>query len=198
MSKYCTAEQIKDMNEARKQIFAIRTAMFKNYEVDLLDTDAMSALAIRDIVTQYDPNYEINFARNGEDAKSGEVLIEQKTNSVKHPVGKSGKLRRTGGRDADFMFHAMGDIKHTRYIFVARLKTDFTLLRLYDIAAPENTSKIYNELLRMKNEWLNSIQTDAKFAKFDGIYLKEEFILDNIPFYHNIMVDTCKVFKDFE
>ena len=76
--KYFSKSQIEKMDLYRKQIYEIRTKMFEEFEVDPLDTDALSSIAIYKIVNQYDNDFNINFARNGEDAKSGDVLIEQK------------------------------------------------------------------------------------------------------------------------
>ena len=65
MAKYLDSTALAEMNQARLQIFAIRAEIYRNYQVDVLDTDALSALSIHEIVSQYDSDYNINFSRNG-------------------------------------------------------------------------------------------------------------------------------------
>jgi hypothetical protein len=196
MPIYLQQDALAAMNEARKQIFAIRTAMYKAHKIDILDTDALSALSIYEIVSQYDPSYNINFARNGEDAKSGEVLIEQKASRVNSPFTAKGKVRKNGERNAVFLFHAMGDLNHSRYIFVARDKTDLAILRLYDISSQANAEKVHNELMAQRKAWQAKVALDEKNAKRDVIGIDEKFILDNLVLPTNLEIGGCKIFKD--
>lgn len=196
-SKYLPTEIISgELNDFRKQIYAIREKAYTSYGIDILDTDALSAISIFMIVSQYDSNYNINFSRNGEDAKSEGILIEQKACRVNESVTKKGKPRKNGERDACFIFHAMGDLKHTRYIFVARRKQDLSIVRVYDIKSEENTAKVYSELLKQREEWLAQGKLDASKMKRDAIQLTEAFILDNLKLESSV-VDGCKVFKDW-
>ena len=69
-SKYFSKSQIEKMDLYRKQIYEIRAKMFEEFEVDPLDTDALSSIAIYKIVTQYGEQYK--YSHNWE---VGDVLI---------------------------------------------------------------------------------------------------------------------------
>ncbi len=146
-SKYFNANDIEAMNAYRAQIYAIREKMFAEFGVDPLDTDALSSLAIHKIVSQYDADFNVNFARNGEDGKSGDVLIEQKAARVDpNPLTKTNKPRKGYGMDASFAFHVGGEIDHQRYIFVARSSADLSILRIYDISSKANRNIVIRHL----------------------------------------------------
>jgi len=198
MSKYLQPIILTEMNEARKEIFAIRAKLFKKYSIDVLDTDALSALSIYEVVSKYDPNYNINFSRNGEDAKSGDVHIEMKAARISSPYTKRGKLRKHAGRDAVFLFHAMGDIQHPRYLFVARDKDDLSIKRIYDIASQENCEKIYQRLLLERNAWLERGKLDQSKMKHDVITISEAFLADLFIQNHKpTVIDGTKIYKDW-
>jgi hypothetical protein len=196
MAKYFDSASLKEMNDARQEIYKQRELIYQKYKIDLLDTDALSALSIYEIVNQYDPDFNINFARNGEDAKSNGVLIEQKATRVDGPLTKTGKPRKNAGVDAAFQFHAMGDIDHARYIFVARNKTDLSVVRIYDIGNPSNVQKVVGHLMAERNAWLAKTQGNQASMKRDIIVLPEQFILKNITFGKPMTVNGCQVFKD--
>jgi hypothetical protein len=196
MAKYFDSASLKEMNDARQEIYKQRELIYQKYKIDLLDTDALSALSIYEIVNQYDPDFNINFARNGEDAKSNGVLIEQKATRVEGPLTKTGKPRKNAGVDAAFQFHAMGDIDHARYIFVARNKTDLSVVRIYDIGNPSNVQKVVGHLMAERNAWLAKTQGNQASMKRDIIVLPEQFILKNITFEKPMTVNGCQVFKD--
>lgn len=196
MAKYFDSASLKEMNDARQEIYKQRELIYQKYKIDLLDTDALSALSIYEIVNQYDPDFNINFARNGEDAKSNGVLIEQKATRVEGPLTKTGKPRKNAGVDAAFQFHAMGDIDHARYIFVARNKTDLSVVRIYDIGNPSNVQKVVGHLMAERNAWLAKTQGNQASMKRDIIVLPEQFILKNIKFGKPMTVNGCQVFKD--
>jgi hypothetical protein len=196
MAKYFDSASLKEMNDARQEIYKQRELIYQKYKIDLLDTDALSALSIYEIVNQYDPDFNINFARNGEDAKSNGVLIEQKATRVDGPLTKTGKPRKNAGVDAAFQFHAMGDIDHARYIFVARNKTDLSVVRIYDIGNPSNVQKVVGHLMAERNAWLAKTQGNQASMKRDIIVLPEQFILKNIKFGKPMTVNGCQVFKD--
>jgi hypothetical protein len=162
-----------------------------------LDTDALSALSIYEIVSQYDSQYNINFSRNGEDAKSGDVHIEMKAARVSNPYTKRGKLRKHAGRDAVFLFHAMGDIEHKRYVFVARDKDDLSVKRIYDIADDENCKKIYHKLLEERNAWLERGRLDQSKMKHDVISVPETFLLELFTNKNPLTINTTKIYKDW-
>ena len=198
MSKYLQPIILTEMNEARKEIFAIRAKLFKKYSIDVLDTDALSALSIYEVVSKYDPNYNINFSRNGEDAKSNDVHIEMKAARIGSPYTKRGKLRKHAGHDAVFLFHAMGDIKHSRYLFVARDKDTLDIKRIYDIASVDNCEKVYQHLLNERNLWLERCKLDQSKMKHDVIVLPETLLTSFFPQNHKLtIIDNTKIYKDW-
>jgi len=196
MGKYFNSADLAEMNLVRERIFAERTAIYQKYKIDILDTDALSALAIYQIVNQYDPDYNINFSRNNEDAKSKDILIEQKATRVDGLYTKTGKPRKNAGYDAVFQFHAMGDIEHDRYIFVARNKENLSLMRLYDIQEADNLAKVINHLINERHRWLERTKGDAKLMKRDIIAIGEKYIRENLSFPLIKTIDGCEVFID--
>jgi len=196
MGKYFNSQDLAELNEARQRIFAERTAIYKKHKIDILDTDALSALSIYEIVSAYDADYNINFARNGEDAKSKDVLIEQKATRVEGLYTKTGKPRKNAGTDAAFQFHAMGDLRHSRYILVARNKEDLSIMRLYDISKEENCEMILAYLMAERLAWLDRTKGNQAAMKRDIILLPEKFILGNINFASKSTVNGCCVYKD--
>ena len=195
MAKYFDPSALHEMDEARKRIFAERETIYKKFKVDILDTDALSSLSIYNIVKQYDPNYNVNFARNGEDGKSGETLSEHKACRVDGRFTKTGKLRKNAGLDAAFQFHAMGDIGHQRYIFVARCKDDLSILRMYDISNKDNCKKIVDHLMDERQKWLDRSSGDPSKMKRDIIQISEKQILEQIKF-NNTTIDNVVVYRD--
>jgi hypothetical protein len=196
MAKYFDSASLDQMNNVRRQIFALREQVYKQLKVDLLDTDALSALSIYEIVSQYDPDYNINFARNGEDAKSNDILIEQKATRVDGLLTRTGRPRKNSGVDAAFQFHAMGDLDYPRYIFVARNKDDLSVMRLYDISADANRKIVLGHLLSERQAWLGRSQNNQAMMKRDIILLPEKFIINNLNFTSVLNVNGCTVHKD--
>lgn len=189
--KYLDKEKRDIITKASKEIVKIRNEAFKLTGIDILDTDCISAAFIYEVVSQYDLDYNINFARNGEDAKSNGILIEQKATKVEGPLTPTGKPRQGAGTDAAFQFHAMGDLEYPRYIFVARDKKTLEIVRLYDISTEKNCSLVLNQLITEKNNWL------AKgFQKRDVILLTEKFILDNLDLPYKKIIDNCVIMRD--
>lgn len=196
MAKYFDKKILKSLAQASKEIVAIRNKLAKSTTVDLLDTDAISSLFIYEIVSQYDSDYNINFSRNGEDAKSNDVLIENKTTRVQGPLTKTGKPRKGAGKDAAFQFHAMGDLVHSRYIFVAKDKDDLSITRLYDISSKENCSLVQNYLLAERDAWLKRAEADKRLMKRDLIVLPEKYILEQLNLPTKLTIDGCVILKD--
>jgi hypothetical protein len=196
MAKYFDHKTLEILAEGGKQIVEIRNRVAKKTSVDILDTDAISSLSIYEIVSQYDKDYNINFARNGEDAKSKDILIEQKATRVSGPLTKTGRLKKGAGTDAAFQFHAMGDLDYPRYIFVARDKDDLSVKRIYDISENSNRQKVLNHLLSERNLWLERGKLDPKAMKRDVILLPEIFILNNLTFKDKMIISNCIVHKD--
>lgn len=197
MPNYFSPEVLEELNLARQQIYNIREDIYKKYKTDILDTDALSSLSIYEIVCQYDKDYNINFSRNGEDAKSKDILIEQKAARVDGMYTSTGKLRKNAGRDAAFLFHAMGDIEHQRYLFVARNKVDLQVVRIYDIADMDNRQKILNKLLVERNNWLLRGKENAIKMKHDVIAIPESFLIDSLNLPYSLEINNCKIHKDW-
>lgn len=195
-SKYLSKDKLEIIIAASKQIVAIRNSTLQQVGIDILDTDAISSAFLYEIVSQYDTDYNVNFARNGEDAKSNNILIEQKATRVEGALTKTGKKRKGYGIDAAFQFHAMGDLEYPRYIFAARNKATLEIDRIYDISLPANCAKILQHLLTERTLWLETTKGDQKKMKRDIILLAEKFLLDNIKFIPMSVIKDCTVFRD--
>jgi len=173
MSKYLEQSSLLGLDVYRKKIFELREEAYKKYNIDILDNDTLSALSIYEIVNQYDVDYNINFARNGEDGKSGKVLIEQKASRVEKKKKGFGVYAT-----ASFQFHAMGDIEYDRYIFVTRDKETLNLIRLYDISIKDNVLKIQQHLLGERKKWEDKNKQLGYTQKRDVIVLPENIMFD--------------------
>lgn len=195
-SKYFDKKTLDILYQASKEIVEIRNRVYKQIPIDLLDTDKISSLFIYDIVSKYDPDYNINFARNGEDAKSKDIFIEQKSTRVNGPLTKTGRPRKGAGTDACFQFHIMGDIDYPRYILVARDKDNLSVQRVYDISKPENQQKLLNYLLQARQKWIEESNKKAEPTKRDVMYIPETFILENLTLSDKIIIDGCVIMKD--
>lgn len=196
MAKYYDKQKLDAIFKASKDIVDIRNRLLKEIDVDILDTDAISSAFIYQIVSQYDPNYNVNFARNGEDAKSNDILIEQKSTRVLGPLTRTGKQRKGAGTDAAFQFHAMGNLSYPRYIFTAKDKHNLNVVRLYDIGEPANCAIVEQYLLAERAKWLASASQNQSNMKRDIILCPEKFILANIKFPIQSEIDGCQVFRD--
>ena len=192
-AKYFDKTSIAEMNEIRKEIFALRESIYKKHKVDILDTDALSSLSIHEIVSQYDPDFNINFARNGEDAKSKDTLIESKATRVEGAFTKTGKPRKNAGSDAAFQFHAMGDLASDRYLFVARNKEDLSILRIYDISEPGNRKIVLDHLMGERAAWLKRSNGDEAKMKRDIIVLPETLLLDKLKVKERKNINGCSI-----
>jgi hypothetical protein len=194
--KYFDSSTLDILTQASKEIVAIRNRVHQLTTVDLLDTDAISSSFLYEIITQYDPEYNVNFGRNNEDAKSKGILIENKTTRVLGNLTKTGKLRKGAGEDASFQFHADGDLEHPRYIFAAKNKDDLAIIRLYDISSTANCKLILDHLLAMREEWHERCRIDPKHKKRDVIVLPEKFILENLNLTTKETINNCVILRD--
>jgi hypothetical protein len=170
MAKYLEKELLAKLDEYRHKIFALREEAYRLTGIDVLDNDTLSALSIYEIVSQYDADYNINFARNGEDAMSKKVKIEMKATRIERKK-RSGLYGMAG-----FQFHAMGDIEYYRYIFVTRDRDTLKLIKIYDISTAENCSQIQLHLLAEREAWLARGRADQKKMKHDVIILPEALL----------------------
>jgi hypothetical protein len=188
-SKYFTQKSLYNLNLIRKKIFIEREKAFKEYGIDLLDTDALSSLSIYEIVKKYDKKFNINFSRNGEDALSNDVLIECKTSKIDNDYTKTGKLRKNAGIDASFLFHANGDLSHQRYILVARRKENLNIVRLYDVSGAKSCKIIQKHLESERDLW----HKKGSNQKRDVICLPEK-LLTMLPLKKKLVINGVNVF----
>lgn len=193
-TKYFNPSVVSQMAAACQPFLGLRNQIYNNYGVDPLDTDTLSSLEVYKIVSQYDPAYNINFARNGEDAISNGVEIEQKCTKVQHNLTKKGRPRKNAGTDAGFQFHAMGDLQYPRYILVVRFKHDLSIDRLYDISDKNNVAQVQAHLLALRQAWLTAGQANAAKMKRDAIVLQERWLLSNLQIPSKKTVNNCTVF----
>lgn len=170
MANYLKPDVLAQLDEYRRKIFALREEAYKLTKIDVLDNDTLSALSIYEIVRQYDADYNINFARNGEDAKSAGVDIEMKASRIERKK-RSGLYGLAG-----FQFHAMGNIEYNRYIFVTRDKATLSLIRIYDISNAENCLQVQAHLLAEREAWLARGRKDQAKMKHDVIQLPETLL----------------------
>lgn len=180
MAKYLNNNDLLQVETYVEEICNVRSDCLQRFGLDILSTDNLSSVLVYKIVSQYDNNFNINFARNGEDAISNGVDIEMKNCSVDKPTAS-----------ASFMFHAMGDLHHPRYIFVARDKKTLKPIKMYDISEPTNVALVQQELERLKQDYLKD-----GFRKFDGIYIKEKFFQEVLNMPNQLQIDNCRVIKD--
>jgi len=189
MAKYLEPAVLKELDEYRKRIFADREEIYRKHKIDVLDTDTLSSLSVYEIVIQYDSDYNINFARNGEDAKSRDVLIEQKCSRVE-------KRKRLGTYpDALYQFHAMGDLIYPRYILVSRDKATLALVKLYDISQLENVKLVQDYLMGERRSWEDRCAIDKKYMKRDVIGIPESVLTKNLVVTEKLTIDNCTVVR---
>ena len=185
-SVYLDKPTLLELIEYNKKLIAIREEGFRKFNIDLMENDTSSALSAYEIIKQYDPNYNINFARNGEDGKSNDVLIEQKASKIN-------KLKGSGYSKATFQFHAQGDIEYNRYIFIARDKVTLEIIRIYDISNPVNVLLVQTHLLGERAAWEAKNKRLGRTQKHDGIGIREKVLIGNLVNTTSKIIDNCKV-----
>ena len=185
MAKYIEKSKIENLIEVRNSIFKERSKAWADIGIDLFDNDTLSSLSIYEVVTQYDPDFNINFSRNGEDAVSNGVNIENKCHTI--APNKQGIIGK-----AAFQFHAMGDLEYPRYVLAVRRKDNLKLVRMYDISADENVSSIQQHLLSLRAAWLAKGTKDNSKMKYDVITLPES-LLESFSFKETKLVNDCQV-----
>lgn len=187
MAKYVDQETLNELIESRDRIFPERNRVMELYGIDILDNDTLSSLSIWEVVSEYDSDFTVNFARNGEDGKSLGVITEHKCSNI--PARKDGTIRLGA-----FQFHAMGQLEYPRFILAARRKDSLEIQRLYDISQPENVRKIENCLMEQREQWLAEGQKDHAKMKRDVIYLREQF-LQELDINDPIEIKHCEVYR---
>jgi hypothetical protein len=186
MAKYIEKSQIEYLIGVRDRVFPERNQAREATGIDVLDNDTLSSLSVYEIVTQYDADFNINFARNGEDGISNGVITEHKCSNIQ--PSKKGVV----GLGA-FQFHAMGKLDYPRYILTARRKDNLQLVRMYDFSDPANTKRIVDHLMAQRESWLAAGRIDPNKMKRDVITLPET-LLAQMPTRETRVINNCTVF----
>ena len=180
MSIYLDQPTIDSLIEYRNKIFALANEVYEQHGIDILANDTLNALSIHEIVTAYDKNYNTNFHRNEEDARSGTTLIENKCATVK--PSKKGMIGKSG-----WQFHAQGKLNYDRYIFAVRRKDNLKIVRLYDISSKTGIRTVQKCLDELKQNWI-----DRGKPNHDGIVVPEKLLLD-LPVVSTKSIGGCNV-----
>ena len=80
--KYLSEEIMDSMTPGVMSVINIRNELYSQTGVDILSNDIISSIQMREIIKKYDPEYQPNFHRNGEDGVSGGILVERKCSNV--------------------------------------------------------------------------------------------------------------------
>lgn len=179
--KYLDQQAIEDLISHRDQIFAEHKKVYNKHGIDILANDTLSSLSIWEIVHQYDPNYNTNFHRNGEDGKSGATLVENKCSTIA-PSRTKGTVGKAG-----FQFHAQGDLNHERYIFAVRRKDNLKLARIWDVASTDGVAAVQQCLADGKQNWINKGKPNH-----DAIVVPEKLLL-TLEVSSTQIIDGCVV-----
>lgn len=180
-SKYLDRQSVQALVQHRDRIFAEHKAAYDQFQIDILANDTLSALSIWEIVSQYDPDYNTNFHRNGEDAKSSGVLIEQKCATV-----SPAKKKNTVGK-AGFQFHAQGKLEYDRYIFAVRRKDDLRIVRIWDVSSPQGRDLVQQCLGDQRQRWI-----DRGKPNHDAIVVPEKDLM-NLTVIKRQSINGCEV-----
>lgn len=183
MGIYLTRESILDLIKHRDKCFIEHAAAYAKYGIDILSNDILSSLSMYEIISQYDPSYEPNFHRNGEDGRSGEVLIERKCSTV-----KVAKRKGTVGKGG-WQFHAQETVKCSRYIFAVRRKDNLKIVRIYDIMSDAGINTVQECLEIGRQNWIN-----RGMPNHDAIVIQEKTLL-TLPVVESFEIDYCLVTK---
>jgi hypothetical protein len=177
---YLDRSKIQDLISHRDRIFAEHAKAFEKHGIDILANDILSSLSMWEIITQYDAEYNTNFHRNGEDAKSGSTQIELKCSTVR--PGKRGGVGNSG-----WQFHAQETDKCSRYIFAVRRKDNLKIVRLYDIASDDAIKAVRECLGKGRQNWINKGKPNH-----DAILVPEK-LLKTLPVVKQMVIDNCAV-----
>ena len=178
---YFDKTAIDSLIDFRDKIFKLAQEAYQAHGIDILANDTLNALSIHEIVSSYDANYNTNFHRNNEDAKSGNTLIENKC-TTKAP-SKKGVIGNGG-----WQFHAQGKLNYSRYIFAIRRKDNLKIVRLYDISSPDAIVAVQQCLEEQKQKWINKGKPNH-----DAIMVPEKLFV-NFDTTTEI-ISGCKVIK---
>lgn len=182
MAIYLDKDIIADLINYRDRIFVLAQEVYAKHEIDILANDTLNALSIHEIVSEYDENYNTNFHRNEEDAKSNDVLIENKC-ATKKP-SKKGVVGLSG-----WQFHAQGKLNYSRYIFAVRRKDNLKIVRLYDIEGEQSITAVQKCLAEFKQKWI-----DRGKPNHDAIVISEKLLLEQAVISQT-RIRGCEVIK---
>ncbi len=183
MGIYLEKEKILDLIDFRNKIFAEHAKAYEKYNIDILSNDILSSLSMWEIISQYDPDYEPNFHRNGEDGRSKDVLIERKCSTIK-PSKRKDSVGKSG-----WQFHAQETQKCSRYIFAVRRKDNLKIVRIYDIASPTAIKAVQDCLAEGRQKWI-----DKGKPNHDAILVPEKILID-LPAIKTLHINGCAVVK---
>lgn len=180
MPIYLPKDSIRDLIDYRNRIFQEHQTVFKKHNIDILSNDILSSLSMWEIISQYDPDYEPNFHRNGEDGRSRSVLIERKC-ATKMPT-----LKGTVG-NSGWQFHAQETDKSSRYIFAVRRKDNLNIVRIYDISTANGLAVVKKCLDQGRQKWI-----DKGKPNHDAVVVPETLLKTLRPVKIEI-IDQCTV-----
>jgi len=190
MATYLDNDTINDMTSLMERLIPIRTEGMEKHGIDITENDTLSNMTILKVVKSYDSSFDLNFGRNGEDAKADGIDDFELKSNTSVPRKRCGTYP-----SASWAFHAMGKLKHDAYMFILRNKKTSSPKKLWDIRNKTSIAIIENELLRLSDEWYEV--TKMKKTSYDVIRLTEIFIFNNIEFTREI-INGVEVFKDYE
>lgn len=182
MAIYLDEDTVADLISYRDRIFDIAQEVYAKHEIDILANDTLNALSIHEIVSEYDKNYNTNFHRNDEDAKSNGVLIENKC-ATKAPNAK-GMVGQSG-----WQFHAQGKLNYDRYIFAIRRKDNLKIVRLYDIEGENSVAAVQACLAELKQKWI-----DKGKPNHDAVVVHEKLLMEQTVISRT-QIRGCEVIK---
>ena len=185
MTLYLDESNLKTVMEAHEQIRIIRNNTFIKTGVDVLENDTVSLLSFAPYLRKIDPNYNPNFARNGDD---GNTIKGNAVKGVESKTTKVNPLKKGGYSKATFAFHAKGLINHEIYSFNTWDKNTLTPQSLYYAQNPKNVKVINKELENMSEEWSKKPATKAGY---DVIRIKEDMLKEMVETTEDI--NGCKV-----
>jgi hypothetical protein len=192
--KFLSKEDMLLLIEETEMMYDIRNRIYEKFGIDLLDSgDALSNLAVYNIVSQYDSSFLPNFHRNGVDGVSDNGDCELKTTRVDVKLlTPTGKKSRKNPLNGAWTLHAVSEYAQ-RYIFVALDKDTRKPVRIYDISEASNVQTVINHLEDQRQKFIIKTKGDPSKLKNDRIGINEKFIVENLTGRIDIVIDSCAV-----
>lgn len=194
LEKYLTKEVLLEISDQVNQLLLLRNQIYEAYNIDVLDSgDTVSNIVLYRIISQYDPNFNPNFHRNGKDASDGSEIKNTRVDVIPE-FTKTKRPTKKSPYNAVWTLHAVSDYSF-RWILVARSKVTLNPLRIYDISNPDSVAIIIAHLELQRQVFLQKFQSgDASKIKNDRISISEKFIRENIQF-NTSEIDNCYVMR---